>query len=112
MIFIPFSGPAEAPYHRKFPSPAAAATVRWGDRILISLVGAILSLQGDVIVSLPSRRDAGVFGTVLLSSQVMKEYMRRRQHRGEDTDEHNIKPSEVVIRQADDAGPSGATYVR
>lgn len=42
----------------------------------------------------------------------MREYLRRRQHRGDETDEHNVKPSEVVTHQADNAGPNGATYVR
>lgn len=49
---------------------------------------------------------------VFLFSQVMREYLKRRQHRGSETDEHNIKPSEVVTRQADHAGPNGTSYVR
>ncbi|XP_050717029.1 uncharacterized protein LOC126998881 [Eriocheir sinensis] len=44
-------------------------------------------------------------------SEVVREYLQRRQQRGDETDEHNIKPSEVVTHQADHAGPNGATYV-
>ncbi|XP_045136074.1 uncharacterized protein LOC123519018 isoform X2 [Portunus trituberculatus] len=46
-------------------------------------------------------------------SEVMQEYLKRKRQRdGKIDDDTNIKPSEVLIRQADHTGPDGYSYVR
>ncbi|KAK8388869.1 hypothetical protein O3P69_020666 [Scylla paramamosain] len=45
-------------------------------------------------------------------SEVMREYLRRKRQRDGNIDDTNIKPSEVLTRQADHTGPSGCSYVR
>ncbi|KAK8388870.1 hypothetical protein O3P69_020666 [Scylla paramamosain] len=42
----------------------------------------------------------------------MREYLRRKRQRDGNIDDTNIKPSEVLTRQADHTGPSGCSYVR